>query len=119
MVRPPVQVTGLVLPGQSDQSDNVDSLGVAMQLPIGSPTLEIRNVRLTMSAEDTVLGPIPLVDEFGQWIPAEWTGKAKTVDDLKNSWDEEEKALETENIKDLKVWWFLRYQSQSNRILPG
>ena len=27
--------------------NNIDSLGVAMNLPIGSPTLEIRNLRLT------------------------------------------------------------------------
>jgi hypothetical protein len=86
---------------------NVDSLGVAMRQPIGSPTLEIRNVRLSMSAEDTILEPIPLVDEFGQWIPAEWPGKAKTVENLKTSWDEEDKLLETENIRISKYGGFL------------
>ena len=44
--------------------DKIDSLGVAMDLPIGSPTLEIRNVRLTMSAEDTIFTARPLVDDF-------------------------------------------------------
>ncbi len=85
---------------------HVDSLGVAMQLPIGSPTLEIRNVRLTMSAEDTVFSPLPLVDEFGQWIPDDWTGKVKTTGDLKKSWDEEEKGLELENPKISKYGGF-------------
>ncbi|MBK7711855.1 MAG: hypothetical protein IPJ37_13525 [Bacteroidales bacterium] len=73
--------------------NNIDSLGVAMNMPIGSPTLEIRNFRLTTTAEDTILTNKPLVDEFGQWISDEWQGKAKTIDDLKTAWSEEEKSL--------------------------
>ena len=73
--------------------DHVDSLGVLMRLPIGSPDIEFSNFSLTMTAEDTIYGPTPLVDEFGQWIPADWPGKAKTLDDLKAAWSEEEKAL--------------------------
>jgi len=73
----------------------VDSLVVAMRLPIDTPILEIRNIRLTMTAEDTILSPVPLVDEFGQWIPAEWSGKAKTIDDLKTAWSAEEAELKT------------------------
>jgi len=30
--------------------NRIDSLGVSMRLPIGSPTLEIRNIKLTMDA---------------------------------------------------------------------
>jgi len=86
---------------------NVDSLGMAMVLPIGSPTLEIRNVRLTMVAEDTIFSPIPLVDEFGQWIPAEWPGKAKTIDDLKAAWSEEENELQTGGYNFSKYGGFL------------
>ena len=41
--------------------NNIDSIGVSMRLPIGSPTLEIRNIKLTMIARDTILGPVPLV----------------------------------------------------------
>lgn len=77
--------------------DNIDSLGVAMNMPIGSPTLEIRNFRLTKTAQDTIFTDKPLVDEFGQWISAEWPGKAKNIDDLKTAWAEEEKALQTDN----------------------
>ena len=83
--------------GEVGSINHVDSLGVAMILPIGSPTLEIRNVRLTMNAEDSILTDNPLVDEFGQWIPADWPGKAKTIDDLKTAWTEEEKSLRIEN----------------------
>jgi hypothetical protein len=78
--------------------NNVDSIGVSMRLPIGNPTLEIRNVQLTMSAMDTVFGPYPLVDEFGQWIPAEWDGKAKSIEDLQSAWIEEDKTLKTGNF---------------------
>ena len=89
---------GLGFTGFIGTINNVDSLGVLMEAPVGSPTLEIRNVRLTMTAEDSILSPIPLVDEFGQWIPADWPGKAKTLEDLKAAWDEEDKALQTDNF---------------------
>jgi hypothetical protein len=71
----------------------IDSFGVFMRQPIGDPSIEIRNVELTMSARDTIFGPLPLVDEFGQWISAEWTGKTKSLDELRETWSEEEKAL--------------------------
>ena len=87
--------------------NHVDSMGVSMRLPIGNQTLEIRNVHLTMAAEDTILGPTPLVDEFGQWIPAEWPGKAKTIEDLKTAWSEEEKTLQSDNFNVSKYGGFL------------
>jgi len=77
---------------------NVDSIAVSMRLPIGNPTLEIRNVQLSVSAMDTVFGPVPLVDEFGQWIPAEWEGKAKSVEELQSAWSAEDKTLNTNNF---------------------
>jgi hypothetical protein len=55
--------------------NHVDSLGVAMKNPIESPVLEIRDVRLTMTPEDTILTTKPLVDEFGQWIDQPSTGR--------------------------------------------
>jgi len=85
---------------------HVDSLGVIMRQPIDSQTLEIRNVRLTMTAQDTVFGPNPLVDEFGQWISAEWPGKAKTIDELKTSWDNEDKTLHSDDLKVSKYGGF-------------
>jgi hypothetical protein len=85
----------------------VDSLGVSMRLPIGSPNLELSNFRLTMAAEDTIFGPVPLVDEFGQWILADWPGKAKTVDDLKTTWKKEEDSLGTSEFNVSKYGGFL------------
>ncbi len=78
--------------------NNVDSIGVSMRLPVGNPTLEIRNVQLTMSAMDTVFGPFPLVDEFGQWIPAEWESKAKSIEELQAAWNNEDNKLKTGNF---------------------
>src|SRR4030042_3203643 len=78
-----------------------------MRMPIDTPTLQIRDVRLTMTPEDTILSPIPLIDEFGQWIPDEWPGKAKSVEDLKASWSEEEASLETGNLNVSKYGCFL------------
>lgn len=86
---------------------NVDSLGVEMWLPIGSQTLEIRNVRLTMESEDSILSPIPIIDQFGQWIPAEWAGKAATIDDLRSSWEEEDRALQQSDMSVSRYGGFL------------
>ena len=96
--------------------NKVDSLGVSMKLPIGSPTIELNNFRLTMIAEDTIFGPVPLVDEFGQWIPAYWPGKAKTADDLKTAWEEEENNLDTGNFNVSKYGGFLGTKAKATRV---
>jgi hypothetical protein len=75
--------------------NKIDSLGILMEEPVGSPILEIRHLHLGMAAEDSILSPQPVVDEFGQWIPAEWPGKASTIEELKTSWDEEDNNLQT------------------------
>jgi hypothetical protein len=113
---------------------NIDSIGVRMSLPIGSPTLEIRNFRLTQSPEDTVYNAKPLVDEFGQWIPADWPGKSRSINDLISAWREEEKSLQDESLssstygaftgtkaeatgffhteKINNIWWFIDPEGQ-------
>jgi len=91
----------------------IDSLGVSMRLPIGSPTLEIRNIKLTMNAQDTIFGPVPLVDEFGQWIPADWPGKAKSLDELKAAWSEEDNTLQKGNFNVSKYGGFLALRAKA------
>jgi hypothetical protein len=81
--------------GSVGSINHVDSLGVQMDLPINSPIFEIRNVNLTMEPQDSILSPLPVVDEFGQWIPDQWEGKANSPEDLKAIWNDEEKSLET------------------------
>ncbi len=87
--------------------NQVDSLGVDMRLPIGAQSLEIRNVRLTMESEDSILSPIPIIDQFGQWIPAEWAGKAGTIDDLRSWWEEEDRALQQSDLSVARCGGFL------------
>lgn len=48
---------------------NIDSIGFEMVRPLNSPSLEIKNIQLTMDARDSILSPIPAVNKFGQWIP--------------------------------------------------
>jgi hypothetical protein len=73
---------------------NVQGMSVTMRYPVGSPTLEIRSVTLaTNDPGDDVLEGKPLIDEFGQYVHADWPGKAQTEDDLKKSWATEADAL--------------------------
>jgi hypothetical protein len=72
----------------------VQSLAVAMVAPVGNPTLDIRNVHLSNDDPGSeVIDKLPVVDEFGQWIPAEYAGKAKSLEQLKSDWDREDKSL--------------------------
>jgi hypothetical protein len=73
---------------------NVQGMSVTMRYPTGSPKLEIRSVTLAKTDPgDAVLEGKPLIDEFGQYIHANWPGKAHTEADLKKSWIAEADAL--------------------------
>ena len=99
--------------GDVGSINKVESLGVSMRLPIGSPTIGLNNFKLTMAAEDTIFGPVPLVDEFGQWILADWPGKAKTTDDLKTAWKAEEDSLGTNEFNVSKYGGFLATKAKA------
>jgi hypothetical protein len=73
---------------------DVKAIGFEMERPIGSPTLEVRALRLERNSPgDAVLDGLPLVDELGQAVHAEWPGKVRSVDELKAAWREEDRAL--------------------------
>lgn len=75
---------------------NVTGITVAMNNPVGAPTLAIRSVTLaTNDLGDAVLEGKPLVDEFGQYTHAEWPGKAHSLAELKSNWTAETAALRT------------------------
>ncbi len=93
--------------------NHIDSIGVSMRLPIEPATLEIRNVQLTMNAMDTIFGPVPLIDEFGQWIPAEWDGKADSIDELLSDWEKEDKDLREGPANISKYGGFLETRTKS------
>ena len=72
----------------------VTAIGVAMQAPLGNPTLEIRSISLARDDPGSdILDRKPVVDEFGQWIPADWPGKVKNLAQLKQAWAAEEASL--------------------------
>jgi hypothetical protein len=93
--------------GEVGSINKIDSIGFAMNMPVGSPTLEIRNLKLTMTAEDTIFTTRPLVDDFGQWLPDEWPGKAYTIDDLKKDWADEEKSIQSSDNEISKYGGFM------------
>jgi hypothetical protein len=73
---------------------DVEALSFEMEDPVGSPTLELRAIRLEKTSPgDAVLDGLPLVDELGQYAHASWPGKAGSVEDLRKAWREEEQAL--------------------------
>jgi hypothetical protein len=73
----------------------VEALGVTMQYPLGRPTLEIRSVRLAKEDPGSeILEKLPVVDEFGQWIHADWPRKIGSLEQLKKEWAEEDAALQ-------------------------
>ena len=72
----------------------VEAIGFEMEKPIGSPTLEVRSIRLERASPgDAVLDGLPLVDELGQYAHDAWPGKARSVEDLQRAWRDEEQAL--------------------------
>lgn len=82
------------LSGAPGPLSSVRQIGVAMTNPVGKPSLEIRSMKLTKDDPgDALLDPRPVVDEFGQWIPEEWPGKARNLDGLRADWAAEEKTL--------------------------
>jgi hypothetical protein len=104
---------GLGFSGMVGTINHVDSIGFLMEAPVNSPTLEITNICFTMEPEDSILSPTPLIDEFGQWMPAEWPGKVKTLDELKAAWDAEDKALRTDNFNVSKFGGYLETKAKA------
>jgi hypothetical protein len=77
----------------------VREIEVAMEHPIGEPVLEIRAIHLSKEDPgDALLDPGPLVDEFGQWIHDDWPGKAKSIEQLKAAWKDEDQSLTPGNF---------------------
>jgi hypothetical protein len=73
---------------------SVVAIGFEMEKPIASPRLEVRSIRLERrSPGDAVLDGLPLVDALGQSAHDDWPGKARSIEDLRRAWREEERAL--------------------------
>ncbi len=71
----------------------VQAIAFAMERPVGAPKLEIRSIRVTSdSPGDAVLDAGPVVDEFGQYIRADWQGKVTDLAALRTEWEQEDHA---------------------------
>ena len=73
----------------------VRALSVTMRYPAQAASVEIRKVSLSKTdAGDAVLeGGMPLVDDFGQYVHADWTAKATSLDALERDWAQENRML--------------------------
>ena len=80
--------------GPHGSLSSVQAAGVTMEYPIGEPTLEIRTFRLMKDDPGSdMLEPKPVVDQFGQWLPVDWPGKIRSLEQLRQDWAAEEKQL--------------------------
>ena len=92
----------------------VEALGVTMEYPLHKPVLEIRSVRL--SREDPgseILEKLPVVDEFGQWVHADWPRKIRSLEQLKKEWAEEEKTLKPGDFDYCKYGGYLKTKARA------
>ena len=79
------------LGGKRAPLHGVDSIGIRMRAPIGSPEIEIRSISLAVEDPgDEYLENIPAVDEFGQWNLGDFEGKAYSLEQLQKEWESED-----------------------------
>ncbi|MBN2182866.1 MAG: hypothetical protein JW715_13225 [Sedimentisphaerales bacterium] len=86
----------------------VEALSVVMDYPIEKPVLEIRSIELSREDKGSeFLEGRPVVDEFGQWVNADWPRKIKSREQLEKELAEEEKNLKTDNFNVSKYGGYL------------
>jgi hypothetical protein len=73
----------------------VRALSVTMRYPAHLATVEIRRVNLSKTDPgDAVLdGGTPLIDDFGQYVHADWPDKVRSLEALKREWQTEQRLL--------------------------
>ena len=92
----------------------IDSIMFRMITPLGNPTLEIQSVSLSNTDPgDSLLSPQKLIDKFGQWIPEQWEGKVKTIEELQSAWAEEDKNLTPGDFNYGKFGGYLNTQAKA------
>jgi hypothetical protein len=73
----------------------VSAISVTMRHPVHAATIEVRSVALSKTDPgDAVLdGGTPLLDDFGQYIHADWPEKARAPEALVREWQSEQRML--------------------------
>ena len=79
--------------------DRVRAISLTMRYPAHATTIEVRRIALSKTdAGDAVLdGGTPVIDEYGQYIHADWPGKVRNVQDLVRDWSAEQRMLAPRN----------------------
>lgn len=73
--------------------NNVQALAFVMDYPINHPVIEIRSIRLAQDDPGSeFLEKLPVIDEYGQWIYADWPRKITSLQQLQQDWANEVKA---------------------------
>ena len=86
------------LVGNRGELHGVDSIGIRMNVPIGNPEFEIRNITLSVDDPgDEYLGDKPVVDEFGQHNLVDYPEKIHSLEQLQAEWYTEKSDIE--NVK--------------------
>lgn len=98
------------LGGKRGPLNGVDSIGIRMRAPIGSPEFEIRSIALSVEDPgDQYLEDKPVFDEFGQWNLGEYEGKVKSFEQLKNEWiTEDNEEISTSDYNYSKFGGYLQ-----------
>jgi hypothetical protein len=80
---------------------HVRAISVTMRYPAHASTVELRKVSLSKTDPgDVVLdGGTPLIDDYGQYIHADWPGKARGVDVLVREWSQEQRMLVPKTVQ--------------------
>jgi hypothetical protein len=74
---------------------HVRAISVTMRYPAHASTVEIRKISLaeTDPGDEVLDDAAPLIDDFGQYVHADWPGKARSYEQLKREWAQENRML--------------------------
>ncbi len=100
------------LGGRRGPLHGVDSIGIRMRAPIGTPEFEIRSIALSVEDPgDEYLEATPSVDQFGQWNLGDYEGKIHSLEQLQQEWAAEEaEPASTEPFNYSKYGGYLQKQ---------
>ena len=91
----------------------IDSICFFMINPFNNPTLDIRNISLSIEDPgEILLDDVFLVDRFGQWATKDWDGKVKSIEELQSAWQEEDRQLQTALFSDSEVSQYGGYKAK-------
>jgi len=88
--------------------DEVRAISLTMRYPAHSSTVEIRKLGLSKTDPgDAVLdGATPVIDDYGQYVHADWPDKARSATDLVRDWSAEQRMLVPRTVQPCRFGGF-------------